>query len=126
MAATSRATPTWLSQSGRLGVTSTSSTVSWNPYRSSAGVPFGRLVSSSTIPEPSSPSSSSVAEQIMPQLSTPRIFDFLMRKSPGSTAPTRASKTVSPVRTFGAPHTTCTGSPDPSSTRHRLRRSASG
>jgi hypothetical protein len=126
MAATSRATPTWLSQSGRFGVTSTSSTVSWNPYRSSAGVPFGTGVSSSMIPEPSSPSPSSVAEQIMPQLSTPRIFDFLIWKSPGSCAPTRAKRTVRPARTFGAPQTTCTGSPVPSSTLHRLSRSASG
>ena len=62
----------------------------------------------------------------MPPLSWPRIFVFLMRKSPGSTAPGSAQAVSSPARALGAPQTICTGSAWPTSTMHTCRRSASG
>ena len=63
----------------------------------------------------------------MPRLSTPRIVPtpsvmFL----PGMKAPGGAKTPFMPVRAFGAPHTTCTGSPDPVSTMQTRRRSAFG
>ena len=50
------------------------------------------------------------------QLATPRSFDFLILKSPGSTAPTVATGTLMPAAMFGAPHTICTGSSAPTFT----------
>src|SRR3954465_3844552 len=63
----------------------------------------------------------------MPRLSTPRIVPtprviFL----PGMKAPGGAKTPFMPVRAFGAPHTTCTGSPEPVSTKQTRRRSALG
>ena len=52
----------------------------------------------------------------MPQLVMPRRLDFLILKSPGSTAPMVATGTLIPCAMFGAPHTICTGSPAPTST----------
>ena len=45
---------------------------------------------------------------------------------PGTYAPGGANTPFMPVRALGAPHTTCTGSPDPVSTRHTFSLSASG
>ena len=39
----------------------------------------------------------------MPALATPRSFDFLILKSPGSTAPGKVTTTFSPAAMFGAP-----------------------
>src|SRR5262245_28866444 len=63
----------------------------------------------------------------MPRLSTPRIFPtarviFL----PGMNAPGGTKTPFIPARALGAPHTTCTGSPSPVSTRHTRSRSALG
>ena len=44
-------------------------------------------------------------EQHMPIEVTPRSFDFLILKSPGSTAPIVATGTLMPAAMFGAPHT---------------------
>ena len=65
------------------------------------------------MPSWSEPSPSSRREQHMPALATPRSFDFLILKSPGSTAPTVATGSLIPALMFGAPHTICTGSPAP-------------
>src|SRR5690625_4608775 len=42
----------------------------------------------------------------MPKDSTPRSLAFLILKSPGNCAPTRAKGTLIPARALGAPHTT--------------------
>ena len=52
----------------------------------------------------------------MPQLVTPRSFDFLILKSPGMTVPMVATGTLMPAAMFGAPHTICTGSSAPTFT----------
>ena len=39
----------------------------------------------------------------------------------GTTAPGRPSTPTSPARALGAPHTTCSGSPSPASTRQHLQ-----
>src|ERR1700722_13929550 len=63
----------------------------------------------------------------MPRLSTPRMVPtpnvvFL----PGMNAPGATNTPFMPERALGAPHTTCTGSPDPVSTMHTRSRSALG
>src|SRR5580704_17400783 len=63
----------------------------------------------------------------MPRLSTSRILPtpsvmFL----PGMKAPGGANTPFMPLRAFGAPHTTWTGSPAPVSTMHTRKRSAFG
>ena len=78
------------------------------------------------MPAWSPPIPSSRCEQHMPQLGTPRSFDFLILRSPGSTAPTVATGTLMPAAMFGAPHTICTGSPAPTSTVTTCRWSLSG
>src|SRR6188768_2260642 len=68
----------------------------------------------------------------MPRLSTPRIVPISMRNgsspSPagGSSAPTLASGTLMPARTFGAPQTTSSVSPPPAFTWHTRSLSALG
>ena len=116
MAPTSRAMPTIDRQSGRFGVISRSSTVSPAPMKSAMGWPTGASAGSTQMPEWSCPSPSSRREQHMPQLTTPRSFDFLILKSPGSTAPTSATGTLMSAAMFGAPQTICTGSSAPTST----------
>ena len=80
------------------------------------GMPTGASSGSTMMPEWSPESPSSRPEQHMPLLATPRSFDFLILKSPGSTAPTQATGTLMPAAMFGAPHTICTASPAPTST----------
>ena len=53
----------------------------------------------------------------MPRLSTPRSLAFLMVMPLGSVAPTSATGTLSPASKFCAPHTICSGSSPPTSTR---------
>ena len=72
------------------------------------------------------PMPSSRCEQHMPQLATPRSFDFLILRSPGSTAPTVATGTLMPAAMFGAPHTICTGSSAPTFTDTTCMWSLSG
>jgi hypothetical protein len=71
--AISRATPMWLSQSGRFGVISRSNATSSSPkYEASVSPGFASL-SRTMIPAESFPMSSSDSEQIIPEDSTPRI-----------------------------------------------------
>ena len=62
----------------------------------------------------------------MPLDSCPRSLACLSRVPSGITAPGRATATVWPAATFGAPQTICAGSPVAVSTRQTLSRSASG
>ena len=89
-------------------------------------VPTGASAGSGSRPAWSSDSPNSRAEHSMPEDSTPRSLARLMRKSPGSTAPTSAHGTFMPAAALGAPQTICKASPWPASTRHTLSLSASG
>src|SRR5579872_7492706 len=63
----------------------------------------------------------------MPRLSTPRMVPTAsVIALPGMKAPGGTNTPFMPVRAFGAPHTTCTGSPLPVSTMHTRSRSALG
>ena len=104
------------SWSGRFGVISRSSTVSPAPRHSAKAAPTGASSGSSMMPSWSVPSPSSRAEQIMPADTTPRSLLFFIFTSPGKTQPTQATATFRPARTFGAPHTICSGSSAPTST----------
>ena len=126
IAATSRATPTTLRQSARFGV---SLIVSLRSSRSSVARmswPMGASASRIIRPLWSSDSPSSRAEHSMPCDSTPRIVVRLMRKSPGSTAPSSAHGTRRPAATLGAPHTMLSFAPVPASTSHTVSLSAFG
>ena len=72
--------------------------------------PSGSDSGSSMMPSCSSPRPSSRAEQSMPFDSRPRSFARLMPMPPGSCAPTIATATLSPARTFLAPQTICSRS----------------
>jgi hypothetical protein len=93
---------------------------------SASGVPAVSASSSTMIPSCSVPIASSSSARIMPLDSCPRSFAFLSLAPSGITAPGRATATVCPAATFGAPQTICDGSPEPVSTRHTVSRSASG
>ncbi len=77
------------------------------------------------IPAPSAPTSISVSERIIPFDSTPRSFALPSLVPSGITAPGRATATVWPAATLGAPQTIVCG-PSPASTSVTRRRSASG
>ena len=124
-ARTSRAMPTTLRQSGRLGVTSKSSTMSSKPAAIAKGVPGSKASSKTMMPSWLSPSPSSSSAQIIPSDSMPRIFALLIVKSPGSVQPGSATATFCPDATLGAPQTIVLTSP-PTSTLHTERRSAFG
>ena len=62
----------------------------------------------------------------MPLDSTPRSFARLSFVPSGITAPGRATATVWPAATFGAPQTIWDGAPSPVSTLQTVSRSASG
>ncbi len=133
-ACSSRATPYMPRQSGRFGVISSSSTSVTIGSTSASGVPAANSASSvssssTMIPALRSPwgsSSSSEAARIIPSETIPRSLAFPSFVPPGITAPGRATATVCPAATFGAPHTIVAGSPSPRSTEQTLRRSASG
>ena len=112
-------------QSVRFGVTSSSRTGSAIGRSSAAGVPGAGPSPSTRIPSWPSPSSSSFSEQIIPLDSTPRSFACLIFIPPGITAPGRATTTVCPAATFGAPQT-IVRAPSPASTWQTFSRSASG
>ena len=59
------------------------------------------------MPSCSTPNPSSRAEHNMPFDSRPRSFARLMTIPPGNSAPTRATATLRPARTLGAPQTIC-------------------
>ena len=123
-AATSRARPTIDSRSPRFGLTSISRTVS--PNSSTSGRPSGVSAGRMRIPSASAVSPSSSPEQSMPLLTTPIFSVRSIRRSPGSTAPGRATGTRWPAAMFVAPHTISSGSPSPSVTRVSDSRSARG
>ncbi len=62
----------------------------------------------------------------MPLDSCPRSLARFSRMPSGITAPGRATATVCPAATFGAPQTICDGAPSPVSTLQTVSRSASG
>ncbi len=63
----------------------------------------------------------------MPRLSTPRMVPMpSVMFLPGMKVPGGENTLIMPVRALGAPHTTCTGSPEPVSTMQTRRRSALG
>src|SRR3954468_20235026 len=119
-------------QSGRFGVISSSRTAvligrtlcSGAPASSCA--PFSSRSSRTMIPGSSVPMASSSSASIMPSDSTPRSFALPSFVPPGITAPGRATATVWPAATFGAPQTIWAVCPPPTSTLQTLRRSASG
>src|SRR5215467_9704677 len=106
MAATSRATPTTESASGRLGVISISKIVSSSPRYRSSGAPSGASAGSSRMPLPSTPMPSSSSEQSMPSESVPRILVALIVRPPGKVAPGGAKAERRPGAALGAPQTT--------------------
>ena len=78
------------------------------------------------IPSWSSPIPTSSSARIIPCDSTPRSFALPSFVPSGMTAPGRATATVCPAATFGAPQTIVLGSPAPMSTVQTVSRSASG
>ena len=123
----SRATPQWEAASTRFAVISYSITASLLRFRYSlAGVPTTAESGRTIIPSWELPMPSSSSAQIIPIDSTPRILDFLILKSPGSTVPIWANRTFCPAATLGAPQTTVRGSPLPASTLVMCRWSLSG
>ena len=120
---TSRAMPKRLRQSGRLGVTSKSMTTSPSPVAEAKEVPTGRFSSSTTMPSWLSPSPSSSSAQSIPSDATPRILAFLICMPLGSVVPGRATATVCPAATLGAPQTMVL-TLVPTSTWQTVRRSA--
>ena len=86
-------------------------------------MPTGASAGRSMMPSCSSESSSSRSESSMPFEASPRIVPaFSSMPVPGMYVPGGANTPFMPVRAFGAPHTTCTGSPD----RHRPCTRAAG
>ena len=124
--AISRARPRIEKQSARFGVKSISIMVSFRRKYSRISIPTGASSGKINSPACSSLSPSSRAEHNIPNDSTPRSLDFLIRKSPGNTAPMVANGTLTPTATLGAPQTICSGSPVPLSTVATRSLSASG
>ena len=117
----------WDAASTRLAVISYSITASvLRCSQSLAGVPTGASSGRTIMPSWLLPIPSSSSAQIIPKDSTPRIFDFLILKSPGSTVPICAKSTFCPAATLGAPQTTVRSSSPPASTFVMWRWSESG
>ncbi len=125
-AAISRARPRIDRQSGRLGVTSTSSTRSAMGKWSMSSSPTCHSSGSSMVPALLAARPSSASERIIPEDGTPRSLASLMRVPSGSTPPGSTTATVWPAATFGAPHTMVRGAASPTSTVHTDSLSASG
>ncbi len=125
-ACTSRATPYTARQSGRLGLTSRSSTSSSITSASGSCVPGASSPGSTIVSawSPLIPTSSSA--RIIPLDLTPRSFASPSSVPSGMIAPGRATATVWPAATLGAPHTIWRSVPEPSSTMQTVSRSASG
>ena len=112
-AASSRATPRWPMQSGRLEVIS-ASMIAWlgiTEVRGSPGVPRSRI----RMPEWSSPSMSSAAEASIPLAFSPAMFMSLTSLPLGTVVPGRATGTTVPGTALGAPAMICITRP-PTST----------
>ena len=126
-AARSRATPRTPRQSARFGVIAISITGSSSPAKAAKPAPMGASAASSMMPSCSSEIIISRSEQSMPFESWPRMLPAFSSSSiPGTQAPTGAKTPFMPARAFGAPHTTCTGSPLPVLTMQTRSLSASG
>ena len=104
---------------------SSSSTSSAIGTASISGVPGFASTSSTAIPSDSSPICISVSERIIPFDSIPLSFAFFSLSPVGSTAPGRATATVWPAATLGAPQTIVRIS-SPVSTSQTRSLSASG
>ena len=127
VAAVSRARPIMLMQSGRFEVISNSATFSSRPRTFVISSPIG--VSSDRISIPVARSSdipSSSVEHIIPKLSTPRSFPFVIFTPPGRVLLCFATGTTAPSNTFAAPVTIWMGASSPTSTWHTTSLSASG
>ena len=128
----SRATPMCDMASARLGVNPISNTSSVSISNTlAAGVPGTNAASRIIIPSWLSPNPSSSSAQIIPWLSCPRIFPFLISNAfpslSNNLVPIVATGTFCPTATLGAPHTICTGAlPSPKSTVVIFNLSASG
>ena len=94
MAAISRARPRIDRQSGRLGVTSTSSTSSEIGKYSTSGVPAIHSSGSTMMPGLLAANPSSASDMIMPEDATPRSLASLMRVPSGMTPPGSTTATV--------------------------------
>ena len=104
-AASSRAMPRCDWQSGRFGVISRSNTVSPGGSTSFIAVPSAGLPERMSRPLWSVPMPISSGEHIMPSDDWPRIFDCLISKFPGRTAPGSATRTRLPASQLFAPQT---------------------
>ena len=105
----------------------TSITGSVRPSAFAAGSPTTASAASSMMPSCSSPSRSSRIEHNMPRDSTPRMVPiFNSAPVAGMIVPGLANTAFMPACAFGAPQTTCTGSPAPVSTMHSRNLSAFG
>ena len=114
----SLATPKWLMASALFGVNPISKTSSTSTSKTSEqGVPTFKLSGSTIIPSWLSPNPSSSSAQIMPWLSSPRIFPFFMTQASPSAVyrvvPMVATGTFCPASTLGAPQTICKGASRP-------------
>src|SRR5690554_3617688 len=80
----SRATPQWLMASDRLGVRPISKILSLSTSKCfEANNPGSKLSSKTIIPSASVPNPNSISEQIIPELSSPRILVFLISNEIG-------------------------------------------
>ena len=125
-AAISLARPLIDRQSGRLGVTSTSSTWSLMAKYSDSSSPPLHSSGSSMVPGLLAANPSSASDMIMPADATPRSLASLMTSPLGSTPPGSTTATVWPAATLGAPQTMVRGCPSPTSTTQTDNLSASG
>ena len=108
------------------GVISSSITSSAIGRCGASGSPGSRSPSSTIVSECSSEMPTSSSARIIPLDSTPRSFALPSFVPSGITAPGRATATIWPAATLGAPQTICSGSPAPTSTLQTVSRSASG
>ena len=88
--------------------------------------PTGTSGSISIKPAWPSASASSLAEHNIPSERSPLNLELFMTKPPGKQAFTNAVGTFIPFETFGAPHTICNVSGNPTSTSQILNLSALG
>ena len=118
--------------SARLGVNPISKTSSVSISNTlAAGVPACNAASRIMMPSWLSPNPNSSSAQIIPWLSWPRIFPFLISNAfpslSNNLVPMVATGTFCPAATLGAPHTIWTGAlPSPKSTVVIFNLSASG
>jgi len=106
-AASTRAMPMTLIQSGRLGVIKISNTVSASPIKSSIFIPSGVFSGRTIRPSARSESPNSTSEHNIPSLGTPLTARASIFNPPVTVAPTSARGASIPAATFGAPQTIC-------------------